>query len=54
MLRLRHSPSWWRPWALASLAVIALHGLFDIPLYGARGMMLAFIPLALLARDPQR
>jgi len=50
--RLRRSPSWWRPWALASLAVIALHGVVDIPLYGGRGMMLAFIPLALLARGP--
>ncbi len=48
--RLRRSPSWWRPWALASVAVMALHGLVDIPLYGARGMMLAFSPLALLAR----
>ncbi len=53
VLRLRHSPSWWRPWALASLAVIALHGVVDIPLYGGRGMMLAFIPLALLARGPR-
>ncbi len=52
VLRLRHSPSRWRPWALASLAVIALHGVVDIPLYGGRGMMLAFIPLALLARGP--
>ncbi len=49
-LRLRHSPSRWRAWALASLAVIALHGVVDVPLYGARGMMLAGIPLALLAR----
>ena len=53
VVRLRRSPSWWRPWALASLAVIALHGVVDIPLYGARGMMLAFIPLALLARGPR-
>jgi O-antigen ligase len=52
VLRLRHSPSRWRPWALASLAVIALHGLVDIPLYGGRGLMLAPIPLALLARGP--
>ena len=50
--RLRGSPSWWRPWALASLAVIVIHGIFDTPLYGARGMMLAFIPLALLVRAP--
>ncbi len=53
VLRLRRSPTWWRPWALASLAVLALHGVVDIPLYGARGMMLAFIPLALLARGPR-
>lgn len=52
VLRLRHSPSWWRPWALASLAVMALHGVVDIPLYGGRGLMVAFIPLALLARGP--
>jgi len=52
VLRLRHSPSRWRPWALASLAIIALHGLVDIPLYGGRGLMLAFISLALLARGP--
>lgn len=52
VLRLRHSPSRWRPWALASLAVIALHGAVDIPLYGGRGLMVAFIPLALLARGP--
>lgn len=50
--RLRRSPSWWRPWALASLVVIITHGMFDTPLYGARGMMLAFIPLALLVRAP--
>lgn len=50
VVRLRHSPSSWRPWALASLVVIALHGVVDVPLYGARGMMLAGIPLALLAR----
>lgn len=52
VLRLRHSPSPWRPWALASLAVMALHGVVDIPLYGGRGMMLALLPLALLARGP--
>lgn len=50
--RLRHVTSPWRVWALASILVIALHGLFDVPLYGARGMMLAFVPLALLVRAP--
>lgn len=50
--RLRHATSPWRVWALASILVIALHGVFDVPLYGARGMMLAFVPLALLVRAP--
>ncbi len=52
VLRLRRAPTWWRPWALASLAVMVLHGLVDIPLYGGRGLMLALLPLALLARGP--
>lgn len=53
VVRLRRSPSWWRPWALASLVVILIHGLFDIPLYDGRGIMLAFIPLALLTLGPR-
>ena len=42
----------WRHAALASLAVILLHGLVDDTLYGydGRGVVLLFVPLALLAR----
>lgn len=50
--RLRHAASPWRTAALVSVLVIALHGIFDVPLYGARGMMLAFVPFALLVRAP--
>lgn len=46
-----------RPWhgaALAALGVIAIHGLFDIPFYGGRGVQLLFVPAALIARDGGR
>ena len=40
----------WHVAALASFAVILVHGIFEIPLYGGRGIQLLFVPLALLAR----
>ncbi len=43
-----------RPWqgaALMALGVIAIHGLFDIPFYGGRGVQLLFVPAALIARE---
>lgn len=45
-----------RPWhgaALMALGVIAIHGLFDIPFYGGRGVQLLFVPAALIAREGQ-
>ena len=43
----------WRTAALASLAIVLLHGLVDDPFYGYGGILipLLLIPLALLARD---
>ena len=43
-------PSFWREAALASLAVILIHGMVDDAFYGSRGVILFFIPFALLAR----
>ncbi len=40
----------WRPVALATLGVILLHGLGDDTLYGSRGVLLLFVPFALVAR----
>ena len=43
-------PSSWREAALASLVVILIHGMVDDAFYGSRGVILFFIPFALLAR----
>jgi hypothetical protein len=43
-------PSFWREAALASLTVILIHGMVDDAFYGSRGVILFFIPFALLAR----
>ena len=40
----------WAGAALAALAVIALHGLVDDAFYGSRGVLLLFVPFALLTR----
>jgi len=40
----------WSAAALVSLAVIVLHGLVDDAFYGSRGVLLLFVPFALLAR----
>jgi tetratricopeptide (TPR) repeat protein len=51
--------STWRPAALAALSVILLHGLMDDSFYGygGRGVLLLFVPLAMLNRsvaDPRQ
>ncbi|MCX7854161.1 MAG: O-antigen ligase family protein, partial [Caldilineales bacterium] len=47
-----HHP--WHVAALATLGVIAIHGVFDIPFYGGRGVQLLFVPAALIAREGGR
>ena len=51
-VRTRRQASPWRHAAFASLAVILLHGLLDDAFYGydGRGVVLLFVPFALLAR----
>jgi hypothetical protein len=52
--RARYASAAWRAAGLASLGVILLHGLVDDPFYGSRGVVLLFIPLAVLAREDLR
>ena len=52
-VRSNRSVSTWRPAALAALGVILLHGLMDDAFYGygGRGVLLLFVPLAILNRS---
>ncbi len=40
----------WAAAALAAIAVIAIHGMVDDAFYGSRGVLLLFVPFALLTR----
>jgi tetratricopeptide (TPR) repeat protein len=53
-VRARYVSPAWRAAGLASLGVILLHGLVDDSLYGSRGVVLLFVPLAILAREDLR
>jgi tetratricopeptide (TPR) repeat protein len=49
--RARYASPVWRAAGLASLGVILVHGLADDAFYGSRGVVLLFVPLAVLARE---
>jgi hypothetical protein len=49
--RARYESPAWRAAGMASLGVILIHGLVDDPFYGSRGVVLLFVPLAVLARE---
>jgi hypothetical protein len=49
--RARYASPAWRAAGLASLGVILVHGLADDAFYGSRGVVLLFVPLAVLARE---
>jgi hypothetical protein len=52
--RARYVSPAWRAAGLTSLGVILIHGLVDDPFYGSRGVVLLFVPLAVLAREDLR
>jgi tetratricopeptide (TPR) repeat protein len=52
--RARYVSPEWRAAGLAALGVILIHGLVDDAFYGSRGVVLLFVPLAVLAREELR
>lgn len=53
-VRARGGSATWRAAALASLGALLVHGLADDPFYGSRGVVLLFVPLAVIAREASR
>ncbi|MCP4167796.1 MAG: hypothetical protein GY759_18150 [Chloroflexi bacterium] len=50
-LRLARPLTRWRVAALASFGIMLIHGIVDIPFYGGRGVLLLFVPMAVMARE---
>lgn len=48
LVRRPAAPSWWRPAALMAVGVILLHGQVDDAFYGSRGVLILFLPWALI------